>query len=211
MWGIIDKTRKDDAMATFYGSRGKDAPSGTSYLHDTYETHIDSVEVDGGCEIGPKMGHPHFHLLLTLNHYSYVQFDYYKMNTFLELMFKGVQSVHKFGGPLGPNDHKKFMLGSEEEPFYGDNENPYVDIRLYPQDNWKEVLAAYVRKASGSADMFSVLAGRALPKTAEARRKAHAKGQRPSPQTAPTQPVPAGGVGGRPAQDADDDSDFSDN
>lgn len=211
MWGIIDKTRKDDAMGTFYGSRGKDAPSGTSYLHDTYETHIDSVEVDGGCEIGPKMGHPHFHLLLTLNHYSYVQFDYYKMNTFLELMFKGVQSVHKFGGPLGPNDHKKFMLGSEEEPFYGDNENPYVDIRLYPQDNWKEVLAAYVRKASGSADMFSVLAGRALPKTAEARRQAHAAAQRPSPQTAPTQPVPAGGVGGRPAQDADDDSDFSDN
>lgn len=168
-WGIIDKTRKQDAMSSFYGSRS-DKDVQTSYIHDTYETHIDSVEVDGGCEIGPKMGHPHFHLLLTLNHFSYVQFDYYKMNTFLELMFKGVQTAHDFGGDT---TGKKFMLGSEDEPFYGDNENPYVDIRLYPQDNWKEVLAAYVRKASGSADMFSVLAGRALPKTAEERRKDH--------------------------------------
>ena len=176
MWGVIDKTRKQDAMASFYGNGDKANPE-TSYTSDTYETHVDSVEVDGGCEIGPQMGHPHFHLLLTINHFSYVQFDYYKMNTFLELMFKGVRSIHTFGGdPTG----KKFMLGSQVEPFYGDNENPYVDIRLYPQDNWKEVLAAYVRKASGSADMFSVLAGRALPKTAADRRGAQGAAQ---PQT----------------------------
>ena len=27
-------------------------------------------------------------------------------------------------------------------------ENPYVDVKLYPQDNWKEILAAYVRKSA---------------------------------------------------------------
>ena len=27
-----------------------------------------------------------------------------------------------------------------------DNENPYVDIRLYPQDNWREILSAYARR-----------------------------------------------------------------
>ena len=30
--------------------------------------------------------------------------------------------------------------------FYTDNENPYVDIKLYPQDNWNDIIAAYVRK-----------------------------------------------------------------
>ena len=70
MWGVIDKTRKQDAMASFYGNGDKANPE-TSYTSDTYETHVDSVEVDGGCEIGPQMGHPHFHLLLTINHFSY--------------------------------------------------------------------------------------------------------------------------------------------
>ena len=29
---------------------------------------------------------------------------------------------------------------------YGENENPYVDLRLYPADNFLEVLHKYVRK-----------------------------------------------------------------
>ena len=80
------------------------------------ETHIDKIEVDGGCEIGPKMGHPHFHLLLTVNHFSYVQFDYFKMNTFLEIMFRGLETFHGWG--------RKYMLPGG---FYGDSESPYVD------------------------------------------------------------------------------------
>ena len=34
----------------------------------------------------------------------------------------------------------------DKDDFYGDNEFPYIDIRLYPQDNWKDIIAAYVRK-----------------------------------------------------------------
>ncbi len=163
-WGLINKTRKQDAMSKFYGGDVQ-----TSYTSDTYETHINRVEVDGGCEIGPKMGHPHFHLLLTVEHFSYVQFDYYKMKAFLEIMFKGLATFHNFGGRT-LRDPDTYLLGSRTEPFYGDNENPYVDIKLYPQDNWKEVLAAYVRKTSGSTNMFQVLAGRGLEGTAELRR-----------------------------------------
>ena len=129
-WNIIDKTKKEDAMDTFYGGDRK-----TSYVYDTYETHMNYVEVDAGCEIGPKMGHPHFHLMLTMSHYSYVQFDTFKMSTFLEIMFKGIETFHGWG--------KAYELPGN---FYGDNENPYVHIKLYPQDNWKEILAAYVRK-----------------------------------------------------------------
>ena len=143
-WGIINKTNKDAAMGSFYGSKDESMVQ-TSYTYDTYETHIDKLEVDGGCEIGPKMGHPHFHLILTMNHFSYVQFDYFKMNTFLEIMFKGLRTFHNWG-PTPEKPLGRFYLGAEGDPFYGDNENPYVDIKLYPQDNWKEILAAYVRK-----------------------------------------------------------------
>jgi hypothetical protein len=158
MWGIIDKTKKQEAMEGFYGSRSESMPR-TSYIYDTYETHVDKLEVDGGCEIGPKMGHPHFHLLLTINHFSYVQFDYFKMNTFLEIMFRGVETFHGWG--------KKYYLPG---PFYGDNENPYVDIRLYPQDNWKEILAAYVRK-NAIPSIVEVESSRRLPGTADQRRR----------------------------------------
>ena len=159
-WKIIDQTRKVDAMVNFYGSESR-----TSYVYDTYETHIDKVEVDAGCEIGPKMGHPHFHLLLTLSHFSYVHFDYFKMNTLLEIMFRGIDT------PLDSTWKQRFMLGSPQEPFYGDNENPYVDIKLYPQDNWKEILAAYVRK-NAIPSIIEMEAARRIPGTAEDRRSA---------------------------------------
>ena len=159
MWGIIDKTKKQEAMEGFYGSRDPTQPR-TSYVYDTYETHMDKLDVDGGCEIGPKMGHPHFHLLLTMNHFSYVQFDYFKMNTFLEIMFRGVDTFHGWA--------QNYMLPNM---FYGDNENPYVDIRLYPQDNWKEILAAYVRK-NAIPSIVEVESARRVPGTATQRRRA---------------------------------------
>ena len=160
MWGIIDKTNKASAMENFYGNNDRQEPR-TSYVFDTYETHVDSVDVDAGCEIGPKMGHPHFHLLLTLNHFGYAQFDYFKMKTFLEIMFRGIPTFHGWG--------TKFKLPGN---FYGDNENPYVDIRLYPQDNWKEILAAYVRK-NAIPSIIEVEAARRMPGTANDRRNAH--------------------------------------
>ena len=132
---VIDHTNKKDKMAHFYGMRDN-----TSYLYDTYETHVDSVAVDGGIEIGPQRHHPHFHILLTLNHWSYVQIDYMKMNAYLEQMFRGVDPAL-----MGWGDRYKLLCASGR-PFYTDSENPYVDIKLYPQDNWQEIIAAYVRK-----------------------------------------------------------------
>lgn len=134
----ITTTRK--AGTIFYGSN---EGGGSSYLYDTYETHVDSVTVDAGIEIGPTLHHPHFHLLLTINHFSYVQLDYYKMKALLEQMFKGLK--------VGDNDfsHGEFYLqDAGGMPFYTDNENPYIDFRLYPTDNWQDVIAAYVRKNS---------------------------------------------------------------
>lgn len=142
-FGIIDKPRKKEAIATFY-AKG----NGSSYVFDTYETHVDKVEVDGGIEIGPQMKHPHFHILLTISHYSYVQIDYFKMNQYLELLFRGHDPMMTFPDNYVANNFK--LLDASGGPFYTDNEHPYVDIRLYPQDNWQEVLAAYVRKQNRS-------------------------------------------------------------
>lgn len=157
---VIDHTNKTDAMKDFYGSREE---QNSSYLYDSYETHVDRVEVDGGVEIGPKMKHPHFHMLLTINHFSYVQLDYFKMNAYLEIMFRGIEAGYGWG-------QRFFLDAGDGTCFYGDNENPYVDIRVYPQDNWKEVLAAYVRKNAVPSMMEAVGARGAMPGSAQWRR-----------------------------------------
>jgi len=132
----ITKPNKDDNL-NFYAD-----VNGSSYIYDTYETHVEKVEVDGGIEIGPRRHHPHFHILVTINHWSYVQIDYFKMNAYLEMMFKGLD-------PLGRGWGDRFTLyDASGNHFYTDNENPHVLIKVYPQDNWQDVIAAYVRKSS---------------------------------------------------------------
>ena len=132
---VITNPKKKDQEANFYGGEGS-----SSYIYDTYQTHVDKVDVDGGIEIGPQRHHPHFHILLTINHYSYIQLDYFKMNAYLEMMFKGIDKLCKGWGD------KFKLLDASGNLFYTDNENPYVDIKLYPQDNWNDIIAAYVRK-----------------------------------------------------------------
>lgn len=77
----ISKHRAKEAEATLYAES-----VGSSYVYDTYDTHVDKCEVGGGIEIGLTMKHPHFHILLTINHWTYVQLDYLKMNHFLRLL-----------------------------------------------------------------------------------------------------------------------------
>ena len=132
----IKKARK--ATTVFYGSA-----EGNSYAFDTYQTHVESVTVDAGIEIGPTYHMPHFHALVTINHWSYVTVDTMRMKAILEQMLKGT------GRFASEADQKSYMLlDGDGLPFYTDNENPYVDIRLYPSDNWAEVISAYVRKSA---------------------------------------------------------------
>ena len=134
--------RKSDTV--FYGDKNKQT---NSYLYDTYETHVDSVYVDVGVEIGPTLHHPHFHALLTINHFSYLQLDYYKMQHILECMFKGLK-CKQFDYSSDAAKKLYFLQDAGGFPFYTDNENPYIDFRLYPTDNWQEVIASYVRKSA---------------------------------------------------------------
>jgi hypothetical protein len=51
VWGMIDgpnKVSEADDAPQWYGDETR-----TSYLYDTYETHVNKVELDGGIEIGP--------------------------------------------------------------------------------------------------------------------------------------------------------------
>ena len=140
---ILKPNKKDEYM-NFYGGK-----IGSSYVYDTYETHVDSVEVDGGMEIGPLRKHPHFHILLTVNHWSYVQIDYYKMNAYLENMFKGLDPLGRgWADPDLKTGWPKYQLMTHGSniPFYTDAEQPYVHIKMYPQDNWQDIIQAYVRK-----------------------------------------------------------------
>ena len=132
----------------FYGLA---SAKGSSYLYDTYQTHIESVTVDAGVEIGPTYHHPHFHVLVTLNHFSYVQIDTMHMKAKLEQLFKGTRN------DMSAEQRAKFeLVDGRGLPFYTDNENAYTDIRVYPSDNWADVIAAYVRKGSDKESMMSL-------------------------------------------------------
>ncbi len=144
----IEKPNKQDKV--FYGGFGN--PVDSSYLYDTYQTHIELVTVDAGVEIGPTYHHPHFHVLVTFNHFTYLQIDTMHMKAKLEKLFKGVSINHQ-------TDKDEYMLvDGRGLPFYTDNENAYTDIRVYPSDNWADVIAAYVRKGSDKESMMSMRA-----------------------------------------------------
>ena len=146
-FGIISKTNKEDKMPEFYAGLGF-----SSYTSDTYDTHIHSVDVNAGVEIGPKRHHPHFHLLLTIEHWSYIQIDYFKMRQMLEMLFRAQPAPGWFnGGPeIDAYIKRTFWLkDSSGGDFMSDAENPWVDIRLYPQDNWEDIIDDYVKKGSG--------------------------------------------------------------
>jgi len=143
-WVDVLKPRKADAVDSFYGS-DKGNNTGSSYLYDTYETHVERVQVDAGMEIGPKRKHPHMHVLLTVDHWSYVQLDTWHMSSLFEEMFRGV-------GEWGT---KFKLLDASGLPLYTDQEFPYMNVKLYPQDNWQEILANYVRK---SANLTGIVA-----------------------------------------------------
>ena len=109
---VIQGFRKQDKQFRFYGS-GESDPDRSSYTADTYETHVESVIVDGGIEIGPQRHLPHFHILLTVNHYSLVTLDYYRMAATFEVLFKGKHETLK--------DQFK-LYDSSGGDFYTDNE-----------------------------------------------------------------------------------------
>lgn len=142
MYVPIERARKEDTV--FYGGDKLN-----SYMYDTYESHVESVTVDVGVEIGPTLHHPHFHALLTVNHWSYVQVDTFKMKALFEQMFKG---THRYYG-----DQFTLIDGSGR-PFYTDNENPYINIKVYPTDNWASVIAGYMRKGGERETMLALRA-----------------------------------------------------
>lgn len=123
---VIDSSNKKGP--NFYGKKGI-----SSYLYDTYEAHIDSVGVDVGVEIGPTHHYPHFHALLTINHFSYIHIDAWALRSLLESLFKRE----------GPYQ----LIGGDGKLFYTDNEQPYIKIDLKATDNFQKVLTSYISKS----------------------------------------------------------------
>ena len=80
-WAILAGTKKDEKLQRFYGHSEFDSGPTNSYLDDDYFSHIQNVEVDCGVEVGPQRHHPHFHMLVTFDHFTYLHFDYKLMSS----------------------------------------------------------------------------------------------------------------------------------
>ena len=159
-WKIIDKSKKTDNV--FYGFQ-KDANDAevqdSSYCYDTYATHVHSVDVAGGMEIGPTYHHPHFHVLLTVAHFSYIHIDKYRLEAVLEQMFKGLGPFAAKGNDCyGPFE----LVDGSGRPFYTDNEKPYCKVELYPDDNVAERVLRYVKKGAVKDSIEAVQARHGL-------------------------------------------------
>ena len=114
-----------------------------TYPYDNYITHMCYAEFEAGIEIAPVTKFFHFHLMLKMVHYSKLMFNYMKMKNWLERAFKGNHddSADNFYIP----DH-------DGSTFFKITDNPYVHIKLHAQDDWDDVLKAYMLK---SADVES--------------------------------------------------------
>jgi hypothetical protein len=133
-----------------------------SYKFDTFQSHIHYYKCTGGTEIAPTTKFFHFHMILKLVHYSKLMFDYFKMSDWLRKSFLGLH---------GNVEDNFYIQDVDGTPFYKYSDRPYVDLRLYDQDDWEEVAHEYVRKDQLSnsetshlitpAEVRKALAGRA--------------------------------------------------
>ena len=69
----------------------------------------------------------------------------------LERLFKGLDDKH--------DPERKMMLkDAGGGAFYWDSENAYITTKLYPSDNWQNVIAGYMRKSTTPSIMESLRA-----------------------------------------------------
>eukprot|EP00741_Cyanophora_paradoxa_P006255 tig00000114_g6065.t1 len=148
-------------------SRGEGAkanPKGFDFKSDQYDTHVEKGNANIGIEYGPRSGRLHAHILLTLVHYSRVQFDGKRASDFL---IKFMQTEGQGGLPNFYKDdwfgeeyqktavrpiRRKDALGMQwtgKETGYRKRETArqmHVDVKLLPQSNLKDLLQLYITK-----------------------------------------------------------------
>ena len=112
-----------------------------SYIHDEYDTHIKEVDVECGVEIGPQQRLHHFHCMCTITHWSKIQMDYFAMAAWLQDAFKGTTHLDPETG-----EGRFYLKDQNGLPYYRDSEFPYIQVKLYPEDNYMDILSEYIKK-----------------------------------------------------------------
>eukprot|EP00741_Cyanophora_paradoxa_P000782 tig00000443_g753.t1 len=113
--GNINDKRESNFMITIQtnykprsrGEGSKANPKGFDFKSDQYDTHVEKGNANIGIEYGPRSGRLHAHILLTLVHYSRVQFDGKRASDFL---IKFMQTEGQGGLP---NFYKDDWFGEE--------------------------------------------------------------------------------------------------
>eukprot|EP00741_Cyanophora_paradoxa_P013556 tig00020697_g13089.t1 len=139
-------------------------PKGLDFKSDMYDTHVERGNANIGIEYGPRSGRLHAHILLTLVHYSRVQFDGKRASDFLIDFMRtegqgGLPNFYKddwFGEEYQKTAvrpiRRKDALGMQwtgKETGYRKRETArqmHVDVKLLPQSNLKDLLQLYITK-----------------------------------------------------------------
>ena len=148
-WQLITESKKEEKA--FYGNRNR-----SSYESDTYSTHVELVKSDSACEIGPNHHYPHFHTLLTLNHYTKLQVDSLKLRSLLEQIWKGKYPTQSGDDPFRTDLE---LVDGAGFPYYGPNEMPYINIKKTSTEAFDKVIVGYLRK-SATGNIMEAIAKR---------------------------------------------------
>lgn len=114
------------------------------YEKDTYWTHVEYVQASGGVEIGPVSRMYHFHVRLSIVHWSRIMFDYYVMSNWFMRAFKGEEAQEQNFKLLDQNGH----------PWIRDSEQWYAQAKLHPQDDANDVVQRYIVKTATQSDVM---------------------------------------------------------
>jgi hypothetical protein len=125
------------------------------YGSDKYDSHVESGDAKIGVEWGPMSGRLHAHIHLTVIHYSRVQLDGKKIGNF---MIDYMRASGKGDLPLFYKDdwyaeqnteglrrgRKRDQTRAIKRPDKA--RQMYVDIKLLPQSNLKQLMELYISK-----------------------------------------------------------------
>lgn len=101
----------------------KFGPVSQHYANDKAVDVIDQVSWDGNVEVGEVFGKVHAHIIVSITHYSQIQFD----SKMIQYQFMQLYNA------VASNEIALKRL-------------PYTQVKLLPQSNWTDIMYQYIRK-----------------------------------------------------------------
>ena len=146
-------------------------PKGFDFRSDTFYDYVESGSAKIGIEYGPQSGRLHAHILLTMVHYSRVQFDGKRASDFLIDFMRGEgqgdlpqfykddwfseENVKASVRPTRKRDREGEVWDTRARTTAKRDKakQMHVDVKLLPQSNLQDLLKLYITKTAEALEV----------------------------------------------------------